>query len=78
MENAYDQFGYVSSAGYSTTYGRYVGLGFLRGGLEKWLGETLYVADPLRGAHFAVRVVNPVHVDPEGDARPWLIMNIPI
>ncbi len=65
--NMHDQLGYVSSAGYSTTHGRYVGLGFLRGGLKNWEGKTLYVADPLRGRHFEVRVVNPVHVDPEGD-----------
>ena len=63
----HDQLGYVSSAGYSTTLGRYIGLGFLRGGLEAWEGETIYVADPLHGTHFAVKVVPPVHVDPEGE-----------
>ena len=62
----HEQLGYVSSAGYSTTHGRYLGLGFLRGGLSNWQGKTLYVADPVRGRHFEVRVVNPVHVDPEG------------
>ena len=65
-QKMHNQLGYVSSAGYSTTHGLYVGLGFLRGGVEQWQGQPLYVADPLRGQHIEVRVVPPVHVDQEG------------
>ncbi|MGB0786051.1 MAG: 2Fe-2S iron-sulfur cluster-binding protein [Alphaproteobacteria bacterium] len=65
-DNMHDQIGYVSSAGYSTTLGCYVGIGFVRGGLEKWEGQSIYVADPVRGQHFEAQVVHPCHVDREG------------
>ncbi len=65
-DNMHDQIGYVSSAGYSTTLGCYVGIGFVRGGLEQWEGQRIYVADPVRGQHFEARVVHPCHVDREG------------
>ncbi len=66
-QDRHDQLGHVSSAGYSTTLGRYIGLGFLRGGLAQWQDQTLYVADPVRGEHIQVRVGPPCHVDRDGE-----------
>jgi sarcosine oxidase subunit alpha len=58
--------GHVSSTTYSPALERYIALGFVRGGKER-IGETLHAADPVRGNHDAVEVVDPVFFDPGGE-----------
>ncbi|MDP6970952.1 MAG: glycine cleavage T C-terminal barrel domain-containing protein, partial [Pseudomonadales bacterium] len=55
--------GYVTSAAYSPTLDRYVGLGLLKDGRAR-IGETIDVVDA--GERQQARVVEPVHYDPEG------------
>ena len=49
-----------------TVLGKNVALALVQGGLERE-GQTLYAANPLRGEHTPVRVVQPVFFDPEGE-----------
>lgn len=58
--------GHVSSSTYSPALGCYMALGFVRGGKQR-IGQTLYAADPVRGGHDAVEVVDPVFFDPGGE-----------
>ena len=55
--------GHVTSAYYSAATGRSIALALVSGGRAR-LGQTLYVPMPERD--IAVRLVNPVFVDPEG------------
>jgi len=57
--------GWVTSVGYSPTLGHFVGLGFLKGGLDR-VGETVRLVDHLRGIEALVEVVDPVQFDSEG------------
>lgn len=57
--------GYVSSVGFSPTLGHFVGLGFVKDGLERH-GEVLRMVDHLRGLDAQVEVCDPVFFDPEG------------
>ena len=68
-QKMHDQLGYVSSAGYSTTHGHYVGLGFTRG--LKLGGVKPYVADPVRGQHGGG--LFPPLMSIKRGACPWLI-----
>ncbi|MGB0844482.1 MAG: FAD-dependent oxidoreductase, partial [Alphaproteobacteria bacterium] len=49
--------GHISSMTYSPVLKSNIGLGFVRGGVEGNKGKTLYVADPVRGNHMAVKIV---------------------
>ncbi|HTS90905.1 MAG TPA: sarcosine oxidase subunit alpha family protein [Stellaceae bacterium] len=57
--------GHVTSTATSPALGHPIALALLRGGLER-KGETLHALYPLDGSAVAVRVVEPVFVDPEG------------
>lgn len=57
--------GYVTSVGWSPSLERYVGLGFVRGGMARE-GDVLRLVDHLRGFETEVEIVNPVQFDPEG------------
>lgn len=57
--------GYVTSACYSPTLGRWIGLGLVRHGRERH-GEIARAYDPLRGEDYEVELCNPVFYDPEG------------
>ena len=57
--------GYVTSAVFSPTVGSWIGLGLLKGGLQR-IGERLRAFDPIRDGDTAVEIVSPVFVDPEG------------
>ena len=56
--------GYVTSAAYSPTLDRYIGLGLLKGGRQR-LGENIQILDC--GQRRGATVVDPVHVDPTGE-----------
>ncbi|MEX0707831.1 MAG: sarcosine oxidase subunit alpha family protein [Woeseia sp.] len=59
--------GHVSSAAYSPTLGRHVALALLAGGRSR-TGDSVYVADPLRGSKRDLRasVCAPCFYDPDG------------
>ena len=57
--------GYVTSVGYSPTFGHYVGLGFVEGGLSRE-GEVMKMVDHLRGVETRVEICHPVFFDREG------------
>ena len=58
--------GWVTSVTESPSLGHWVGLGFVRGGLDAWQGRELVAADPIRGRSTRVKVVAPHFLDPEG------------
>ena len=57
--------GYVTSVAPSDTLGHWIGLGFVTDGRAR-MGEVLRLDDGLRGLKVAVRIVDPVFLDPEG------------
>ncbi len=57
--------GHVTAMCYSPTLEAYIALALLERGRERH-GETLYAADPLRGAHGPVEIVDPCFVDKDG------------
>ncbi|MFN0217199.1 MAG: sarcosine oxidase subunit alpha family protein [Hyphomicrobium sp.] len=58
--------GYVTSAVFSATLGRWIGLGLLKRGPERH-GEFIRMVDLLRGEDFEVEVTSPVFFDPMGE-----------
>jgi sarcosine oxidase subunit alpha len=58
--------GWVTSVTDSPSLGHWVGLGFVRGGLDAWRDRELVASDPIRGRSARVRVVAPHFLDPEG------------
>ena len=57
--------GYVTSATYSPTLDRWIGLALLERGRER-IGEEIQICDPLLGAQTRARVSRHVFFDPEG------------
>jgi sarcosine oxidase subunit alpha len=58
--------GYVTSAAYSPTLERWIGLALVARGRER-IGDRVRVVDPLRGTDIAVEICDPVFVDPKGE-----------
>ncbi|MGQ0455545.1 MAG: sarcosine oxidase subunit alpha family protein [Hyphomicrobium sp.] len=58
--------GYVTSAAFSPTLGRWIGLGLLARGPQRH-GEIVRAADPLRGDDIEVEVTSPVFFDSTGE-----------
>ncbi len=58
--------GYVTSVGFSPTFGHFIGLGFFKGGQAR-LGEQIKMVDHLRGIETECEIVNTVSFDPKGD-----------
>jgi sarcosine oxidase subunit alpha len=57
--------GHVASAVFSPTLGHPIALAFVSGGLSR-KGETLFALSPVTAERVAVRVTDPVFLDPEG------------
>ena len=57
--------GHVTAMCYSPALETYIALALLKRGRGRH-GETLYAADPLRGSHGPVEVVDPCFFDPDG------------
>lgn len=57
--------GYISSAAYSVTSEREIGLALLKAG-PNYIGETLYAANPIDNQHIEVDIVSPHFYDPDG------------
>ena len=51
---------------HSPELGHWIGIGFVKGGLEKWKDITLIGADPVRDMQMEIKVVSPHMIDPEG------------
>jgi sarcosine oxidase subunit alpha len=58
--------GHVTSTGYSPELGHPIALGLLEGGRER-IGEALSMRSPVTGQTVAVRVTEPVFIDPKGE-----------
>lgn len=61
--------GHVSSTTYSPALGRYVGLGFVEGGLAKYEGQLVDACYPLKGWVVTCKVVSPHMYDPAGEKQ---------
>jgi len=58
--------GHITSVTYSPELRNTIGLALLKGGRKRH-GESLFAADPIRGAHCRVEIVSPHFVDPAGE-----------
>ena len=58
--------GRVTSVTHSPELGHWIGLGFIKGGLEKWKNDTVMGCDPIRNKEMEIKVVSQHMVDPEG------------
>ena len=58
--------GYVTSVGFSPTFGHFLGLAFLKNGHDR-LGDRIKMVDHLRGVETECEVVNTVSFDTKGD-----------
>ena len=58
--------GYMTSVGFSPTFGHFLGLGFVRGGAARQ-GDRLRMIDAVRGIETVVEVCHPVFFDPKGE-----------
>ena len=58
--------GRVTSVTHSPELGHWIGLGFIKGGLEKWKDTVVVGSDPIRNKEMEIQVVSPHMIDPEG------------
>ena len=58
--------GWITGATYSPALGHWIGIGFISGGFESWIGQTVVVADPVREQNINVEIVLPHMFDPAG------------
>ena len=59
--------GRITSVTYSPELGHWIGLGFVKGGLDKWKDTNLVGADPVRNKQMNLKVVSPHMIDPKGE-----------
>ncbi len=65
--NAETSLGWVTSVCYSPAVGCWIGLAYLKGGLGKFEGQTLYAVNPLYDEAPAVEVCSAHFFDPKGE-----------
>ena len=65
--NRENDLGWITSVCDSPQLGCWIGLGYLKGGVEAYAGKTLYAVNPLYGEAPAVEVVSPHFFDPKGE-----------
>jgi sarcosine oxidase subunit alpha len=58
--------GYMTSVAFSPTLGHWIGLGLIRGGLER-TGGRVRAVDPVRNGDLEVEICDPAFVDPAGE-----------
>ena len=51
---------------HSPELGHWIGLGFIKGGVEKWKNTIVVGSDPIRNKEMEIQVVSPHMIDPEG------------
>ena len=61
-----DSLGWVTSVGDSPQVGCWIGLGYLKGGLDR-VGDRIYAHYPMKDETVEVEICNPVFFDPEGE-----------
>ena len=61
--------GWVTAVTHSPALGHWIGLGFISGGAEAWIGKTVIVADPVRDSFIEAKIVSPHMYDPAGDRQ---------
>ena len=59
--------GWITAVTHSPSLGRWIGLGFISGGVEAWQGKTAIAADPLRKGNVEVEIISPHMYDPDGE-----------
>jgi len=59
--------GWITAVTHSPALGHWIGLGFIKGGYEKWHERDVICADPVRKGNTAVEIVSPHMYDPEGE-----------
>jgi len=59
--------GLITAVTYSVEMGHWIGLGLIKGGLDRWDGKTAMSADPVRDGNTEVRIVSPHFLDPKGE-----------
>lgn len=59
--------GLVTAVTYSVELGHWIGLGLIKGGVERWEGKTAVSADPVRDGNTEVKIVSPHFLDPKGE-----------
>ena len=52
---------------YSVELGRWIVLGLIKGGVERWGGKTAVFADPVRDSNAEVQIVSSHFLDPKGE-----------
>ena len=58
--------GWISAVTYSPALGKWIGLGFVKGGAKNWEGVSLIAADPVNGRNTKVTLTSPHMFDPKG------------
>ncbi len=58
--------GWITACAYSPALGHWIGLGFIEGGHEPWVGQSVTAADPTRADPVTVEIVSPHMFDPDG------------
>ena len=59
--------GRITSVTYSPELRHWIGIGFVKGGLDKWKDSILVGADPVRNKQMNLKVVSPHMIDPKGE-----------
>ena len=59
--------GRVTSVTHSPELGHWIGIGFIRGGKERWLNTIVIGSDPVRNKQMEIKVVSPHMIDPKGE-----------
>ena len=59
--------GRITSVTHSPELGHWIGLGFIKGGFEKWKNIPVIGSDPVRDKELELEIVSPHMIDPEGE-----------
>lgn len=59
--------GWVTAGTVSPALGHWIGIGYINGGPEAWVGESVTATDPTRGDPVEVEIVSPHMFDPKGE-----------
>ena len=65
--NSETDLGWVTSVCDSPQIGSWIGLAFLKGGLEKYEGKTMYAVNPLYNETPKVTICSPHFFDKQGE-----------
>ena len=58
--------GWITGVTYSPVFGHWIGLGFIKGGHERWLNKSVVATDPTRKKNIRVKIGAPQMYEPEG------------